>query len=246
VFVGAVREALATRRQRGAPVTALDIGCGWGIGEDPFEGPGFLQGIRDAADHLIGLDPDLAVRPSHGLLDSLVHATMEDAQLPPAFVDVAYAYYVLEHVPDAARFLRAVARILKPGGVFLAMTPHGRHWFSRTSRLLGRLRMDGPVLRLVRGAQAADAYHYPVSGGLHDPRLLPALAMRAGFPVTRMATFDHGDVLPYLPGGVRRLYDRWSRHHEGQGRQELVCLLVRLERSHDAHALSPDFKEPNK
>lgn len=235
VFVAAVREALMDRRcaRDGAPVTALDIGCGQGISEHPVEGPAFLRGIREAADVLVGLEPDPAVSPAHGLFDQVVRSTMEEALLAPASVDVAYAYYVVEHVAQPARFLAAVARVLRPGGVFVAMTPHGGHWFSRMARLAGRLRMDGALLRVARGAREADAYHYPVTHALNDPERLLPMARDIGFTTVRPAMFDHGDVLPYLPRVVRPLYDWWSRQVEGRGRQPLVCLLLRMETSDD-------------
>jgi len=232
LFVAAVREALEQRRRArgGAPVTALDVGCGWGVSEDPKAGPALLADIRAATDVLVGVEPDPAVRPTHGLLTKLVHATMEDAPLPAASVDVAYAYYVLEHVADPPAFLRAVARVLRPGGIFVAMAPNRRHWFSRVTRVVHHLKAQGALLAMLRGRATAASYHYPAVHRLNDAAVLRAEGARAGFAKVTCATFDHGDVQPYLPPMVRPAYTAWSRRVEGRPGHPLVCLLARLQR----------------
>jgi ubiquinone/menaquinone biosynthesis C-methylase UbiE len=53
--------------------------------------------------------------------------------IPAASVDVAGAFDLLEHVDDETvrRMLRALARVLKPGGVFVAYTPNRQHYVER-------------------------------------------------------------------------------------------------------------------
>ncbi|MBU6367945.1 MAG: methyltransferase domain-containing protein, partial [Gemmatimonadetes bacterium] len=214
----------------GEAITALDVGCGWGISEDRVAGPALLADIRANADVLVGVEPDPAVRPAHGLFTTLLHASMEEAPLAAASVDVAYAYYVLEHVAHPEAFLRAVARVLRPGGIFVAMTPNARHWFGRVARLMHRLRADGSLLALLRGRATVASYHYPAVHRMNDAALLRALGARTGLGQVTCTTHDHGDVQPYLPRLVRPLYTAWSRRVEGRPGYERVCLLVRMER----------------
>ena len=58
-------------------------------------------------------------------------ATLEG--IPDASIDVAGAYDLLEHVDDATvrQMLRALKRVLKPGGVFAAYTPNREHYVER-------------------------------------------------------------------------------------------------------------------
>ncbi len=50
---------------------------------------------------------------------------MTQSALPEASFDVVVAVEVLEHVEEDARFVRNVARVLKPGGHFVMTTPNG-------------------------------------------------------------------------------------------------------------------------
>lgn len=53
--------------------------------------------------------------------------------IPNASIDVAGAFDLLEHVNDATvrQMLRALRRVLKPGGVFVAYTPNREHYVER-------------------------------------------------------------------------------------------------------------------
>jgi len=50
---------------------------------------------------------------------------MTRSRLPDACFDLAVAVEVLEHVEEDGLFLHEVARVLRPGGVFLMTTPNG-------------------------------------------------------------------------------------------------------------------------
>ena len=54
-------------------------------------------------------------------------------EIPERSVDVAGAFDLLEHVDDdtVVRMLRALVRVLKPGGVFVAYTPNREHYVER-------------------------------------------------------------------------------------------------------------------
>jgi len=55
------------------------------------------------------------------------------SSLPSGSVDVAGAFDLLEHVDDdtVRRMLRSLARVLKPGGRFVAYTPNREHYVER-------------------------------------------------------------------------------------------------------------------
>jgi SAM-dependent methyltransferase len=99
----------------------LDIGCGGGL-TDRFS---FIPGLCEQLD---GVDPSPEVT-DHPALTKRWHSRLEDADIPNASYDLAYAYNVLEHVARPQAFLKAVHRLLKPAGCFWALTPGARHPF---------------------------------------------------------------------------------------------------------------------
>jgi SAM-dependent methyltransferase len=59
---------------------------------------------------------------------------LEKAAYPDDYFDVVILSEVLEHVPDPMALLEASVRVLRPGGLLWATTPHGR---GISARLLG-------------------------------------------------------------------------------------------------------------
>ena len=113
----------------------LDIGCGGNL-------PDALTSLRGKCGELDGVDPDPAIA-DHPLLARRWEGSLESSDIPAATYDLAYAYNVLEHVADPATFLAAVCRVLKPGGVFYALTPNSVHPFAVLSRSIEIIGLKG-------------------------------------------------------------------------------------------------------
>lgn len=58
---------------------------------------------------------------------------------PEASFDLVCSHMVMEHVSDPARYFQEITRVLKPGGVFIGQSIHGRHYVTWIRRLLGAL-----------------------------------------------------------------------------------------------------------
>jgi ubiquinone/menaquinone biosynthesis C-methylase UbiE len=99
----------------------LDAGCGGG---------GMPLSLAEEAERVIGID--LAPRfndaghrlaAEHGLRN--LHFARADGQalpFPDAAFDMVLSHAVIEHVADAPRYLRELARVLKPGGFMYLST----------------------------------------------------------------------------------------------------------------------------
>lgn len=117
--------------------TVLDIGAGRGQNhiEDPSAYRRHLIGFKGRVARMIGLDVDEVVLTNPALDEAHL---IKDNEFPlsDASVDVAFADWTLEHIPDPAAFSREVHRVLKPGGWFCARTPNKWGYISVAARLI--------------------------------------------------------------------------------------------------------------
>jgi ubiquinone/menaquinone biosynthesis C-methylase UbiE len=174
----------------------IDLGCGNGA---------YLRRLAQRIGRrgrVLGLDL------SRGMLADVVrgwdaalprpHLVVADAQalpLPGASCNVALAMHMLYHVPDIALAVRELRRVLRPGGVLLAVTGSARHL-----RELG------------------DAYHAALSAVAGQPitthfRFSPRFSMETGaaFFQTAFEHIEQHDVMSTLVipdmAAVRRYMD---------------------------------------
>lgn len=80
----------------------------------------------------IDLDPRVATNP---LLDEGVVADAGAPKFAAEMFDVIFSIYVLEHVEKPDEFAAEMARILKPGGVLMILTPNRFHYVPLISAL---------------------------------------------------------------------------------------------------------------
>lgn len=96
----------------------LDVGCGAGS---------FLEAAARAGWEAHGVEVSRpAVEHVRRLGFEVFAGELERANYPDGHFDVILASEVLEHVPDPRAMLGEVARLLRPGGLLWATTPHGR------------------------------------------------------------------------------------------------------------------------
>ena len=97
----------------------------------------FLERIQKDGWEATGLEPYTAVanyaRSTYGL--NIVEGTLPHPAFTDASFDAVIMLHVIEHMPDPARDLREIRRILKPGGVLVVETPR---FDSLMFKLLGR------------------------------------------------------------------------------------------------------------
>jgi ArsR family transcriptional regulator len=162
-------------------LTVADLGCGTGVVADLLSG--FVRRV-------------VAVDDSDSMLEASRHrlagranvevrkGQLEELPLEPASVDAATLILVLHHLPDPARALAEVARILRPGGrlILVDMLPHDRDelrremghvWLGFARERIERLALDAG-LELVRFADL------PLDAQATGPGLFTALASAPG------------------------------------------------------------------
>ena len=109
----------AMEREIRPDMTVLDIGAG----------AGELNGYnyRGRVKRVVGIDLDPRVT-ENPLLDQGVVGSAYELPFADNSFDLAFCIYVLEHIDKSQCFADEVARVLKPGGVFLCLTPNKFHY----------------------------------------------------------------------------------------------------------------------
>lgn len=188
--------------QRGPDVTVLDIGCGRGIGRklEPVEA------IKQRVAKLWGVEPDKSVEPP-ACFDQVWQETLEDADIPDHSVDVAYSYFVIEHVVDPVGFAKKLARILKPGGVCISATVNRNCFFAQVSWLCHKLSIQDAVLTVLIGKPLVEEYHYPAVYQMNTRASLQALAHETGISRVDVTYLESDEWLNYFPRPFR-----WCGH----------------------------------
>ncbi|MCX7682822.1 MAG: class I SAM-dependent methyltransferase [Anaerolineae bacterium] len=106
----------------------LDLGCGRG---------GVLERLHPHAGFVAGLDADLVSlreHRAHGL--ALVCGLAERLPYSDGVFDLVCSSWVLEHLPDPLSAFHEIARVLRPGGWFVFLTPNRCHPLLILNRLL--------------------------------------------------------------------------------------------------------------
>ena len=104
----------------------LDLGTGTGVlAMDALERwPGVQVVGIDPSSHMLEMAQEAASRRSPGLASRLrtIVATADRMPLADRSIDVATSSFVVQLVPNRARALREVLRVLRPGGRFACLT----------------------------------------------------------------------------------------------------------------------------
>jgi len=113
----------------GSDARLLDVGCGDGE---------TLSFLADLGWRTTGLELDpLAVQAARARGLEVIEGDLASAGLADESFEAVTSRHVLEHLHDPAEFLIQSRRVLKTGGLLVAMTPnarsellarHGRHW----------------------------------------------------------------------------------------------------------------------
>jgi SAM-dependent methyltransferase len=122
-------------RQHVTPRTRwLDIGCGQTL--LPEWRRDAERELLEGVAHIVGTDLDLPSLQQNRSIASRVCSDVAGLPFAEDTFDLVTANMVVEHLVNPARQFAEIARILKPGGVFLFLTPNLRGYTTRAARLL--------------------------------------------------------------------------------------------------------------
>lgn len=130
-----IDELLADTRRH----TLVEIGCGTGLHLFPLAGT-FRRVIgTDLSPGMVAVAVSLRqLRPEAGKIALRVDPAESLATVGDAVADAVLCVGALEHLSDQAAAVRQAARVLKPGGAFVGLTPNGDHvWYRWLAPRLG-------------------------------------------------------------------------------------------------------------
>ena len=110
---------------KGRAGVALDVGAGFGIASYALARDGFsVIALEPDPSDLVGSGAIRTLAKDHGLPITVKEGVSESLPLPDASIDVVFARAVLHHTSNLSAALREFARVLKPGGLFVAIREH--------------------------------------------------------------------------------------------------------------------------
>lgn len=145
---------------------------------------------------------DSAVRILRDRGLKVFHGLLQDAKYESGRFDVVTASEVIEHVPDPLGFAKEIQRVIRPGGVFWASTPHGR---GLSTRLLKE-----------RWSQVEP----PVHIHLFSLKGISSLLKRAGFSNVRV--YSQGTNPFELIHNLRHKVDTENQHNHLKEKLDFV------------------------
>lgn len=188
---------------------------------------GRFPAIKRRAGTLVAVDPSARVLDNSDA-DEVYQATLEDFSHDHARrFDVAFAVFVLEHVTDPVAFTQAAALVLKPGGVFMAITLNRWHYFGITTWATSRLGVNEWLLRRVRDPEHVHEYHFRTEYRINGIRSTRRHLEHAGFSGVEFRMWDLPRMYePYLPGPLTGFATAWSKAAYTLGRPNLMGHLT--------------------
>ncbi|MDR3362750.1 MAG: class I SAM-dependent methyltransferase [Desulfovibrio sp.] len=116
----ALREFLPTRRG-----TALDLGAGRGIGAYALARDGWdVTALEPDKSAIVGAQAIQKLASTAGLSIRVVEEWGESLPFEDGNFDFVYARQVLHHAKNLGELCKEVARVLRPGGLFIALREH--------------------------------------------------------------------------------------------------------------------------
>lgn len=165
--------------------------------------PDVLKGFKNQRLGVFGCDISKASKEAcevEGIPFKLVNFVKNKLPYKDNSFDVVYSKSVIEHMPDALYFVSECKRVLKPGGIFLALTPdwnaNYKTFFDDFTHVRPMTRRSMALVLAVAGFGDIGSYRF---------RQLP-ITWKSSLINSLCAC-----IAPLVPANTRKPFFRWSR-----------------------------------
>jgi ubiquinone/menaquinone biosynthesis C-methylase UbiE len=169
----------------------VDLGCGSAHAFDN------LQGIRPFYTGVDWSEEQIKKNTTRfGDVAKFVASSLYDTGLPSDDYDLAFSFYVLEHLTWPHRFLREMVRITKPGGLIIIECPHFRPKGRIPSLRYGRRIL--PLKKKIQSGFLVDGFRHFYDRNIRYPRILRRRYPKAKYPflINLDPSCLHGEFYP--------------------------------------------------
>ncbi|KAA3657402.1 MAG: class I SAM-dependent methyltransferase [Chloroflexi bacterium] len=167
--------------------TLLDIGCGRG---------GLVEQLEHPVTQMLGVDPDWHSLTEHRLNMPRTVGLSDTLPFAAECFDVVFASWVLEHLERPLQTFQSIYRTLKPGGVFVFITPNAQHPLALLNNLLGRMgRLQGALVDKLYGRSHADTF--PTYYRANHVHTLHELGQESGLRLKTICTIPDPSYLAF-------------------------------------------------
>lgn len=143
--------------RQSTPGSALDLGAGRGISSYALARDGWqVTALEPDPSDVVGAGAIRSLAAATGLEIQVVESFGESLPFPDASFDLVHARQVLHHARDLRGLCRELARVLRPGGLFLATREH----VAENAAELARFLAEHPLHQLYGGENAYPLREY--------------------------------------------------------------------------------------
>lgn len=204
----------------------LDLGCGHRLLPEWRETA--ERELLGRASFVVGVDYDLVSLQSHRSMHNLLRADARRLPFHDESFDFVTANMVVEHLDDPQAQFSEIARVLRPGGVFVFHTPNARSYFVAIARRLPD-RVKRPLVRILEGRDEQDIFrtYYLVNRSSDILRI----AARTGFECEEVKFVSSGataNVLPFVAVLELLLLRLLERPSLAGFRSNIICALRKV------------------
>ena len=172
----------------------LDLGCGHNI-LPPWRAQQEEQ-LVDKCARVVGIDADLPSLRKHLTIKRRIAGSIGQLPFRDGSFSLVTANMVVEHLEAPAAQFAEIARVLRPGGIFLIHTPNRRGYSTRAAMLIPAP-LKRKLINLLESRTEGDVFETFYRANTKEE--IESLAAPAGFDVRKIRLIVSSAELAVLP-----------------------------------------------
>jgi ubiquinone/menaquinone biosynthesis C-methylase UbiE len=172
----------------------LDVGCGHQI-LPPWRGDEETRLVA-RCHKTIGIDADLESLKNHRSINTRVLGMISNLPFRDESFDLVTANMVVEHLDVPETQFREIARVLKPGGIFIFHTPNRKGYSTAIARMIPE-GAKKKIIRLVQARKEEDVFKTFYRA--NSPEEIARVAETTGFKVNKLKMIVSSAQLAVFP-----------------------------------------------